>query len=151
MLQNVSALSKTYICNTHKASALSNPYNLEGMDSRLQSLLAHTHLRRLLMCTINVYVDHINITDKDTATFTVDLVFSPHRLPTWPVNRNSIFRHCLIKYDFTEDTRVFCKQNFCNTLLLDPILSQGTLVSLSTFLIAAAPSSCGLEVQPLDF
>ncbi len=43
-----------------------------------------------------------------------------------------------------------CKQNFCNTLLLDPILSQGTLVSLSTFLIAAAPSSCRLEVQPLD-
>ena len=44
-----------------------------------------------------------------------------------------------------------CKQNFCNTLLLDPILSQGTLVSLSTFLIAAAPSSCRLGVQPLDF
>ena len=59
------------------------------------------------MCTINIYVDHINITDKDSATFTGDLVFFSHPLPTWPVNRNSILRHCLIKCDFTEDTREF--------------------------------------------
>jgi hypothetical protein len=59
------------------------------------------------MCTINIYVDHINITDKDSATFTGDLVFFPHILPTWPVKRNPIFRHCLIKCDFTEGTREF--------------------------------------------
>jgi hypothetical protein len=76
------------------------------MYSRLQDLLAHTHLIRLLMCTTNIYVDHINITDKDSATFTGDLGFFPHTKPTWPVNKNSILRHCLIKYDFTEDTRV---------------------------------------------
>ena len=73
----------TFVTHT-KSQPYQLPYNLEGMDSRLQVLLAHTHLRRLLMCTINIYVDHINITDKDSATFTGDLGFSPHTKPTWP-------------------------------------------------------------------
>ena len=32
----------------------------------------------------NIYVDHINITDKDSATSRGDLVFFPHTKPTWP-------------------------------------------------------------------
>ena len=63
---------------TYKKPSLINSLTIfKEMDSRLQGLLAHTHLRRLLMCTINIYVDHINITDKDSATFTGDLGFFP--------------------------------------------------------------------------